>query len=241
MAASPLDVSWYCFRKFASEEGTGTIKTPPTKRTLINAMPDKSSGEKVARACGSEPSEPKEMNTSNALPAVSEVDAAMVRRWEDEFDVLFKAARKRDSCKAKQPVPSESPVQNRDDDFAHVVEKKRRVRHTRPSRATVGSRVVDTRAPRTMCERWHEARRPCTISDCLCQDTAEALLKGEGHIRERFIGGLKHRSVPWSRSDHSSRGWQRRSDCCDSSTKLRTVVRDDGWEVDAIQQLDREE
>ena len=69
----------------------------------------------------------------------------------------------------------------------------------------------------------------------------EILLKEETKIRELFTGGLTHRRLPRSRSDHSRRGWQRRSDHCDSSTKQRTAVRDDGWEVDAIQQLDREE
>ena len=78
MAASPLDVFWDRFRK----------------PKLINTMPDKSSGEKVARAREVEPSEPKE-----TPPAASEVAEEMVRRWEDEFDVWFKAAHERDSAK----------------------------------------------------------------------------------------------------------------------------------------------
>ena len=82
-----------------------------------------------------------------------------------------------------------------------------------------------------------DTRRPSSISDCLGQDAAGKLPKRK-HKSE--TGGLKHRSLPSSRSDHSSKGWQRRTDRCDSSTKLRTAVRDDGWEVDAIQQLDRE-
>ena len=89
MAVSPLGVFWDRFRELVPGEGAGKIETPPTKRKLINTMPDKSSGEKVARAREGELSEPKGMNTSNAPPAVSEVYAAMVRRWEDEFDVLF--------------------------------------------------------------------------------------------------------------------------------------------------------
>ena len=138
MAASPLDVFWARFRKFASGEGAGTIDTPPTKRKLINTMPDKSSGEKVARAREGEPSEPKEMNTSNAPPAESEVDAAMVRRWEDEFDVLFKAAHERDSCKAESTCTIRRA--SRKDDMTRAAEIE-----ARPSRPTVGSRVeVDT-------------------------------------------------------------------------------------------------
>ena len=124
MAASPLDVFWDRFRKPASGERAGTIETPPTKRKLINTMPDESSGEKVARAREREASESKEMNTSKAPPAASEVDAAMVRRWEDEFDVLFKAAHERDSCKANQLVTSAGPAQKREDDLARAVENE---------------------------------------------------------------------------------------------------------------------
>ena len=76
MAASPLDVFWDRFHKPALGEGAGTIETPPTKRKLVIAMPDKSRREKVERAREGETSEPKEMNTSNAPPAVSEVDTA---------------------------------------------------------------------------------------------------------------------------------------------------------------------
>ena len=95
MAASPLDVFWDRFRKSELGEGAGTIETPPTKQKPIITMPDMSSGEKVARAREGETSEPKAMNTSNAPPDVSEVDAATGRRREDEFDVLFKAAHER--------------------------------------------------------------------------------------------------------------------------------------------------
>ena len=48
----------------------------------------------------------------------------MVRRWEDEFDVLFEAAHERDSCNANQPVPSAGPAQKREDDLARAVEKE---------------------------------------------------------------------------------------------------------------------
>ena len=44
------------------------------------------------------------MSTSSAPPAVSEVDTAMIRMWEDHF------------------VPSAGLVQKREDDWARVVE-----------------------------------------------------------------------------------------------------------------------
>ena len=183
--------------RFASEERAGTIETPPTKRKLINTMPDKSSGEKVARVREVEPSEPKE-----TPPAASEVDAAMVRRWENEFDVLFKAVHERDSCKANQPAPSAGPAQKREDDLARAVKNEgfdmcgpvgqlwaRELKSTpelRKQYANVGTKQED------------QARFRISWAKTQLENCSKRKEKSES---------LKHRSLSWSRSDHSSRGW----------------------------------
>ena len=174
------------------------MKTP--QRKLINTMADKSSGENVARAREGEPSEPKEMNTSNAPPAAPEVDAAMVRRWEDEFDVLFKAALERDSCKANQPVPSAGPVQKSEDDLARAVENEgfdmrgpvgqraREMKWTpelREQQANVGTKRQDQGRfriswARTQLENW--SQRKDKSESCSLVDSNIGMYNGLGAI-----------------------------------------------------------
>ena len=115
MTASPLDVLWDRFRKPASEETDGTkgLQTPPTTRTLACTMPDPSIVLKVARVRHGEPAaELKETNVSHAPPAVAMIDAVATRRWDKEFDVLFKAAHERNAATADPLVPpSPGPAQ----------------------------------------------------------------------------------------------------------------------------------